>query len=46
MAETCGYPKRYQRRSREGRKHTPTHKGSVYGLTGKTNHSETLGKTQ
>ena len=46
MAETCGHPKRHQGRSKEGRKRTPTRRGSVYGLIGRTNYLGTLGKTQ
>ena len=46
MAETYGYPKRHQRRFREGRKYTPTRRGSTRGLIGRINNSGTLGKTQ
>ena len=46
MAETCGHPKRHQGRSREGRKQTPTHRGSVYGLKSRLNCLGTLNKAQ
>ena len=46
MAETCGYPKRYQRRSREGKKRIFTHRGSAYGLRSRLNRPETLNKVQ
>ena len=36
MAETCGHLKRHQERSKEGRKQTPTHRGSVCGLRAST----------
>ena len=46
IAETYRHPKRHQGRSKEGRRHTPTHKSSIYGLTGRINRLKTLGKTQ
>ena len=46
MAETCKYPKRYQGRSREGRKQTPMYRGSACGLRSRPNHLETLNKAQ
>ena len=46
MAETCGYPKRHQRRFREGRRYIPTRRGSACGLIGRINCLGTLGKTQ
>ena len=46
MAETCGYPKRHQGRSREGRRRIPTHRGSVCGLIGKTDCLGTIDKAQ
>ena len=46
MVETYGYPKRHQGRPKEGKGQTPTCRGSVYSLRGKTNRSETLIKAQ
>ena len=46
MAETYGYPKRHQKRFREGRKQIPTYRGSVYGLKSRLNHLGTLDKAQ
>ena len=44
IAETCGYLKRHQGKSREERRHIPIYRGNTYGLIGKINHSGTLGK--
>jgi hypothetical protein len=44
IAETYRYPKRYQGRPREGRGRIPTRRGSAYGLIGRINRLETLGK--
>ena len=44
IAETCGYPKRHQGRSREGRRRTPTHKGSICGPIGRIDRSRTMDK--
>ena len=44
IAETHRYPKGHQGKFKEGRKCTPTYRGSVCGLTGRINHSGTLGK--
>ena len=44
MAETCGYPKRHSGRSREGKKQTPTRRGSVCGLIGRTDRLGTIDK--
>ena len=46
MAETCGYPKRHQGKSKKGRKQTPTHRDSVCGLKSRLNHPGTLNKVQ
>ena len=46
MVETCGYPKRHQKRFREGRKQTPIYRGSAYGLKSRLNCLETLDKAQ
>ena len=46
MAEIYKYPKRHQGRSREGRRRTPTYKGSICGLTGRTDCSGTIDKAQ
>ena len=45
MAETYRHPKRHQGRSREGRRHTPTRRSSIYGLIGRINRLRTLSKT-
>ena len=46
MAETYGYPKRHQGRPREGKEQTPTRRGSICGLRGRTNYLGTLVKAQ
>ena len=46
MAETYGYPKRHQKRSRKGRRRTPTHKGNAYGLISRTDRLGTIDKVQ
>ena len=46
MAETYRYPKRHQRRSREGKKRTPIYRGSVCGLRSRPNYLGTLDKAQ
>ena len=46
MAEIYRYPKRHQRKSREGRKRTPMYRGSVCGLRSRLNRLGTLNKVQ
>ena len=46
MAETYKYLKRHQERSKEGRRQTPTYKGSICGLIGRTDRSGTINKVQ
>ena len=46
MVETCKYPKRHQRRSREGRKQIPIYRGSVCGLRSRPNCLGTMDKAQ
>ena len=46
MAETHRYSKRHRGRFREGKKQTPTCRGSVYGLKSRLNRLGTLDKAQ
>ena len=46
IIKTYRYPKRHQGRPREGKRQTPTRKGSICGLIGRTNCLGTLSKTQ
>ena len=46
MAETHGYSKRHQRRSKKGRKQTPMYRGSVCGLKIRLNCLGILDKVQ
>ena len=44
MAETYGHPKRHQGKFKEGKKRTPTCRGSVCGLKSRPNRLGTLNK--
>ena len=46
MAKTYKYPKRHQERPKEERRQTPTRRGSMCGLIGRTNRLGTLVKVQ
>ena len=46
MVETYRYPKRHQRRFKEGRKQTPIYRGSVCSLKSRLNYLGTLNKAQ
>ena len=44
MVKARGYPKRYRRRPRKGRRQTPTRRGSAYGLIGRIAYTGAIDK--